>query len=73
LPTKQSLEALMNSAEPDIDVCPTGSVQKLWLKNSYGKVRVESVLTDWIDVSYTETQAAAGQRYGKRGFSSFVW
>jgi hypothetical protein len=51
----------------DADICPTGSVQRLWLKNSYGKFRVESVLTDWIDVSMTETQAAGGKRYAIQG------
>jgi hypothetical protein len=32
----------------------TDSIRDIYLKNSYGKLTIESVFTDWITVSQTE-------------------
>jgi M6 family metalloprotease-like protein len=50
----QDLEPLFNGKS-------SNSLQSLYLANSFGKLTIESVLTDWITVNSTESKAAAGQ------------
>ena len=44
----------------------SGSVKMLYLENSYDQLTLESTVTDWYTVSYTEAEAAGGDS----GFSS---
>jgi M6 family metalloprotease-like protein len=40
---------------------PANSLRDVYLKNSYGQLLITSIFSDWITVSMTQAQAAAGQ------------
>lgn len=61
LPSKSDLNTLFNNVGPHA-LCPTGSVRDVWFQNSYGKLAIESVLTDWITVNQTELYSSGGAR-----------
>jgi hypothetical protein len=61
LPDTASLNILFNNVGAH-SLCPTGSVRDVWLKNSYGRLTIDSVLTGWITVPQTEAYAAGGNR-----------
>lgn len=50
LPTVQDLDTIFNG--------PSQSVKDVYLKNSYGKLTINSIFTDWITLDVTEAQAA---------------
>jgi M6 family metalloprotease-like protein len=51
LPTKAAWETLFNTGDH--------SFKKYYSECSYGKLTMETVVTDWVDVDQTEAQAAA--------------
>ena len=52
----------MNSNSPDPNICPTGSVKKVFLDNSNGALTLESTVYPWVtlDSKYTEEYCADG-------------
>jgi len=58
--TKSDYETFFNSASENAQFCPTGSVQKFFLDNSYNQLKVVSHVSDWIQVPFTEAEAAGG-------------
>jgi hypothetical protein len=60
LPTAAQLDVLFNKEGGDPTLAPTGSIRDVYLRNSYGALRIQSVVTNWITVSQTESQVAAG-------------
>ena len=68
LPTQQELNILFNGSEEDCRnnaaICgDSGSVQSYYRTFSHGQLTINSHVTQWIDVPYTESQAADGS-YG---------
>ena len=65
LPTRDELDILYQGDEnsPDAqEVIPTGSVQKWFDVNSYGKFQHDFVLTDWTTTNGTEAYYADGRQ-----------
>lgn len=58
LPSKSDYETIANSMTINPSLTPTGSLRKYYLDQSYNKMNITSVVTDWIDVPYTESFAA---------------
>lgn len=61
LPSKEDIMVLMNSDEVDEELAPTGSLKMLYRDYSYGKLTIESEVTDWIILDNTEEYYADGQ------------
>jgi len=61
LPFPSEVDVLFNATGPDPDLAPTGSIRDLYLKNSYGKLTLNSDVSSWITVSGTEQYYANGQ------------
>ena len=63
LPSQQELDTFMNSVEPDDNLCPTGSVRDVYLKNSFNNLQLESTVHEWVtlDTLYTEAYCSNGQ------------
>jgi len=57
-PPVEDMELLMNADEPDGRVVITESVKSFYTKQSQGKLELDNVLTGWIDVPFTEAEAA---------------
>lgn len=57
LPPASDYDKVFNHIGPD-DVVPTGSIRDVFQFNTHGKIVVDSVVTGWIDVPYSEAQAA---------------
>jgi hypothetical protein len=57
LPQVADLEQLFNG-EGSNEIMPTGSIKTYFGKNSYGKLRINSVLSGWIDVSVSEKKVS---------------
>lgn len=55
LPQVADLEQLFNS-ETSSENVPTGSIKTYFARNSYGKLRINSILSGWITVSVTEAK-----------------
>ena len=51
----------MNSETIDEELAPTGSLKMLYRDHSYGKLTIESEVTDWILLDETEDYYANGQ------------
>ena len=58
LPPSSDYNTLFNSNGPVPTVNPTGSVKDVYLFNLYGQYAIDNVVTGWISVPYTESQAA---------------
>jgi len=58
IPPVEGYEILFNSKTKDERYAPTGSVQDFFLNQSYGALTIDSVLSGWIESSYTEEQVA---------------
>ena len=63
LPDPSEYDVLMNGPGGDGTSAPSGSVNDVFLANSYGSFSLESVVYPWITVSHTEA-SAAGSRSG---------
>ena len=61
LPSKEDIMVLMNSDVEDEEFAPTGSLKMLYRDQSYGKLTIESEVTDWILLNNTEKYYADGQ------------
>lgn len=60
MPSKEDIMVLMNSDVVDEELAPTGSLKMLYLAHSYGKLNIESEVTDWILLDKTEAYYADG-------------
>jgi len=60
---QSSYDTLFNLGigEKDADHAPTGSVKDFFHNQSYGQMTIESVVSPWIESSYTEAEAAGSQ------------
>eukprot|EP00122_Pirum_gemmata_P018892 Pgem_evm1s17695 len=58
LPVVQDYNNMMNDVKNNVTHYPSGSLKTVYLENSYGKLDINSVFTDWIDVDMTESEAA---------------
>ena len=61
VPSKEDIAILMNSEVVDKNIAPTGSLKMIYWENSYGKLTIESEVTDWIVLNNTERYYADGQ------------
>eukprot|EP00980_Cylindrotheca_fusiformis_P031778 scaffold26944_cov127-Cylindrotheca_fusiformis.AAC.3 len=59
-PTREDIDVLMNSEEPDRDLCPAGSLKSIYKELSYGKLVIESTITEWFVTDETEAWYADG-------------
>jgi hypothetical protein len=59
VPSMEEIDILMNHDGPH-SLCPTGSVKDVFLENSYGKLVLESVVTDWVTLPRSEAHYAGG-------------
>jgi M6 family metalloprotease-like protein len=66
LPTKDQIDTLFNNNGEDATYAPTGSIKDVFLDSSYGKLSLDSVVTDWVPLSRTESYYSNGSR----GFTS---
>ena len=53
-------EIFFNSDQVDDVLAPTGSVKSYYEKQSYGAMNMNNIIVGWIDVSFTEAEAAGG-------------
>ena len=60
LPSRTSLDTLMNNQGPNPSICPTGSVRDVYLENSFGMLDLQSTVIDWVTLDYSEAACAAG-------------
>jgi M6 family metalloprotease-like protein len=60
LPSRANFTALLTAEGKDAALFPTGSVRSYYLAQSRGALDFSSVASEWIDVPYTERDAAAG-------------
>eukprot|EP00536_Pseudo-nitzschia_multiseries_P015296 jgi/Psemu1/69436/estExt_Genemark1.C_8530018 len=60
VPSREDISVLMNSEIIDEDIAPTGSLKMIYWENSYGKLTIESEVTDWIILNNTESYYAGG-------------
>lgn len=68
LPTRAQVDVLMNNKGPH-PLCPTGSVRDVFLENSYGALKLESVVTPWILMDNTELYYSNSTR----GLTPLMW
>ena len=61
LPSVEDIDILMNSETPHPDICPTGSLKGVYKELSYGKLTIESTVTEWYTTSETEAWYAGGR------------
>ncbi|KAL3939560.1 MAG: hypothetical protein SGARI_001328 [Bacillariaceae sp.] len=66
LPSQDDMDLLFNGSEQECsnrqDVCrESGSVQSYFQRFSHGKLTIKSHVTPWIDVPYSEADAADGK------------
>mmetsp|Transcript_27843 Transcript_27843/g.36297 ORF Transcript_27843/g.36297 Transcript_27843/m.36297 type:complete len:706 (+) Transcript_27843:61-2178(+) len=62
LPDPKKYEILFNNNGPTSDnTAPTGSVNDVFLKNSYGRFKAKSTVSNWIHVSKTEKDCVDGK------------
>lgn len=61
VPSREDIDILINSEEADPVYAPTGSLKMVYWENSYGQLTIDSLVTDWILVSGTESYYAAGE------------
>jgi hypothetical protein len=60
VPSVEDIKVLMNSDEPDDDLCPTGSLKGVYRENSYGQLTIESTVTEWFVTEKSEKWYADG-------------
>ena len=60
LKPRSAYDQFFNGDTINQDFNPTGSVKHYYSRQSYGKIILESVVVGWIDVTQTESEAAAG-------------
>lgn len=65
LPSRQDIDILFNgdakACSDNFAICgESGSVKSYWHKFSHGSLEIQSTITEWIDVPYTEAEAADG-------------
>lgn len=68
LPTEADIEILMNGGVSS-SIIPTGSVRDVFLQNSAEKLSLDSTVADWVTISRTEEECAAGES----GLTSNFW
>jgi len=61
VPSREDISILMNSEVVDKNIAPTGSLKMIYWENSYGKLTIESEVTDWIVLDNTESYYAGGE------------
>ena len=57
LPPASDYDTIFNNIGPD-EVIPSGSIRDVFQFNTYGQILIESVVTGWIAVPYSESEAA---------------
>ena len=60
LPSVDDIDTLFNSETADQKLCPSGSIKMVYHELSYGKLTIESTVTDWFLTSKTESWYADG-------------
>jgi hypothetical protein len=60
VPTREEIDILVNSDEPDPILCPVGSLKAIYKEVSYGKLVIESTVTEWFVTEQTEAWYADG-------------
>jgi len=60
LPSVADLDVLFNAEQPHPELAPTGSVYAYFKAQSRGLLNMKSTLSGWIDVPFTEAEAAMG-------------
>jgi len=60
LPSVADLDILFNAEGGHTEIAPTGSVKDVFTVNSYGKLLLESTVSDWVTVSKSEDYYADG-------------
>lgn len=60
IPTREDIDILMNSEEPHPQFAPTGSLKSIYKEVSYGKLTIESTVTEWFVTEQTEAWYADG-------------
>eukprot|EP00122_Pirum_gemmata_P021260 Pgem_evm2s19815 len=60
LPTVKDFDNLLNDVNNNATHYPSGSLRKAYLENSYGKLHIDSVITEWLDLEVTEKEVAGG-------------
>jgi hypothetical protein len=60
IPTREEIEILVNSDEPDPILCPVGSLKSIYKEVSYGELVIESTVTEWVVTEQTEAWYADG-------------
>lgn len=61
LPPPSHYKLLMSGPAGPGTIAPTGSVNDVFMANSYGSFQLESTVTEWITVSRTEAYCADGK------------
>ena len=69
MPSRESMDVLMNTVGGDPSLAPTGSVRDVFTVSSYGQLNLESVVHDWVTISNTEAYYGAGAS----GLTSGIW
>ncbi|CAJ1951220.1 unnamed protein product [Cylindrotheca closterium] len=60
IPTREAIDFLMNSDESHPEVAPIGSLKSIYKEVSYGKLTIESTVTEWFVTKETESWYADG-------------
>lgn len=60
IPTRDEIDILMNSEEAHPEIAPTGSLKSIYKEISYGKLTIESTVTEWFVTKETEKWYADG-------------
>ena len=58
LPARSAYDILVNKPGGDAAIAPSGSVSDVFRANFYGRIVIESVVVGWVDVPYTQSEAA---------------
>jgi M6 family metalloprotease-like protein len=58
LPASESYDTMINKPGGDVSISPSGSVSDVFRANFYGRIAIESVVVGWVDVPYTQREAA---------------
>jgi len=67
IPSQRDINELMNNDGPD-GIIPTGSVNDVIKKNSYGKMTMDSYVMPWVTISKTEADCSGG----RNGYTSYL-
>mmetsp|Transcript_884 Transcript_884/g.1754 ORF Transcript_884/g.1754 Transcript_884/m.1754 type:complete len:759 (-) Transcript_884:163-2439(-) len=58
LPSTSQFDIFLNSESANDNYAPTGSLRQYYLEQSYNHLKIQSILSGWIDVDFTEREAA---------------